>query len=76
MTTANWTKVTNQLANNPSKLKKFMKHSTPKKRSCGKVNSKCRLCGSTRGMITKYKLNVCRRCFRQFALKIGFRQYK
>ncbi|MBW2987745.1 30S ribosomal protein S14 [Candidatus Woesearchaeota archaeon] len=53
-----------------------MKHSTPKKRSCGKVNSKCRLCGSTRGMITKYKLNVCRRCFRQFALKIGFRQYK
>ncbi|MBW3013131.1 30S ribosomal protein S14 [Candidatus Woesearchaeota archaeon] len=53
-----------------------MKHSTPKKRSCGKSRVKCRLCGTTRGMISKYKLNLCRRCFRQFALHIGFRQYQ
>lgn len=76
MTTSNWTKVTKQLGSNPAKLKKFMKHSTPKKRSCGKSRVKCRLCGTTRGMISKYKLNLCRRCFRQFALHIGFRQYQ
>ncbi len=36
---------------------------------------KCRICGNTRGLIRKYGLYVCRRCFREQAEKIGFRKY-
>jgi len=41
----------------------------------GKGNRKCRICGNARGMIRKYHLGVCRRCFREIAADIGFRKY-
>lgn len=75
MTTANWTKILKQLNNNPVKLKKFMKHSTPKKRTCGRARHKCVRCGTTHGFVSRFGLNLCRRCFRQIATKIGFKQY-
>lgn len=35
----------------------------------------CRRCGTRRGLIGKYGLFICRRCFKDIAEKIGFRKY-
>lgn len=42
----------------------------------GKGAKKCIRCGSMRGVITKYKLFYCRRCFREVAKEIGFRKFR
>lgn len=39
-------------------------------------NLKCSVCGSVRGLIHKYGLNICRRCFREVASSIGFRKLR
>ena len=41
----------------------------------GKGMRKCQLCGSAHALIRKYKLNVCRRCFREAGESLGFRKY-
>ncbi|MBN2478192.1 30S ribosomal protein S14 [Candidatus Micrarchaeota archaeon] len=41
----------------------------------GKGKRKCRICGCPEGLIRKYGLYVCRRCFREVGEKIGFRKY-
>ncbi|RQM27638.1 hypothetical protein B5M09_006807 [Aphanomyces astaci] len=41
-------------------------------RTYGKDSKHCRACGTTRGLISKYGLNLCRRCFRERATQIGF----
>ncbi|MBS3068318.1 30S ribosomal protein S14 [Candidatus Micrarchaeota archaeon] len=41
----------------------------------GKGNRLCRNCGNARGLIRKYSLNICRRCFREIGESIGFRKY-
>lgn len=41
----------------------------------GKGNRECRRCGSHRGIIRSYGLNICRRCFREVAEKMGFKKY-
>jgi len=41
----------------------------------GKATHLCRRCGSTRGVIRKYGLNYCRKCFREVAESIGFKKY-
>ncbi|MFH1788645.1 MAG: 30S ribosomal protein S14 [Candidatus Altiarchaeota archaeon] len=38
-------------------------------------NLTCVVCGARRGMIHKYGLNICRRCFRETAESIGFKKY-
>ncbi len=38
-------------------------------------NLRCLVCGSKRGLIHKYGLNICRRCFREDAISIGFKKY-
>ena len=43
------------------------------KRKKGK--RKCKLCGSSRGLIRKYGLYICRKCFREVAEDIGFKKY-
>ncbi|OIO27928.1 30S ribosomal protein S14 [Candidatus Micrarchaeota archaeon CG_4_10_14_0_2_um_filter_60_11] len=35
----------------------------------------CKLCGASRGLIRKYGLNICRKCFRERAKEIGFKKY-
>jgi len=40
----------------------------------GKGKRVCKLCGTSRGMIKKYGLRICRRCFREVGEKIGFRK--
>jgi ribosomal protein S14 len=35
----------------------------------------CRACFTHKGLIGKYGLKICRRCFREYAPEIGFRVY-
>lgn len=36
---------------------------------------KCKFCGNVRGLIRKYELSICRKCFRERAVALGFRKY-
>ena len=64
-----------QLENKPIKKLKFLKHSAPRKRSCGASLKKCRYCGKSRGHVSQYGINFCRQCFREHATEIGFKRY-
>jgi len=58
--------------------KKNKKDKTPKKQlslSKGRDFRRCRFCGNARGLIRRYYLNICRRCFREVGEEIGFRKY-
>ncbi|MEM5815465.1 MAG: 30S ribosomal protein S14 [Candidatus Aenigmatarchaeota archaeon] len=46
-----------------------------KQRKFGKTTHRCKRCGSTRGVIRKYGINLCRKCFREVAEEIGFKKY-
>ena len=45
-------------------------------RTCGKDTRACRNCKTHRGLIRKYDLMLCRRCFRENAKEIGFTKVK
>ena len=75
MSTSDYRKVFKQLKAKPVKLKKYIKHNAPKKRTCGENIKRCRRCGRTGGHIDKYGLDLCRQCFREIATKIGFKKY-
>ena len=64
-----------QLKANPTKLKKYLKHNTPKDRKTGVAKRRCRRCLRIRGHINKYGLHLCRQCFREIAPKLGFKKY-
>jgi small subunit ribosomal protein S29e len=34
------------------------------------------VCNTRRGLIRKYALDICRRCFREYAADIGFTKYR
>ncbi|NUN11333.1 30S ribosomal protein S14 [Candidatus Micrarchaeota archaeon] len=36
---------------------------------------KCGFCGGSKGLIRSYGMNICRKCFRERAEKIGFVKY-
>ena len=74
MTAKNYAKVKNQLGSKPAKWAKYQKHNAPKKRNYGKGVTRCEICGTTSGHISRYGLNICRKCFRQFAPKLGFKK--
>ncbi len=40
-----------------------------------KQKPKCRICGSRSGVIIKYGVNMCRRCFKENAERLGFKKY-
>lgn len=40
-----------------------------------RMKRKCRLCGNVRGLIRKYGIYVCRKCFRENAGRLGFKKY-
>ncbi|MBU3942165.1 MAG: 30S ribosomal protein S14 [Nanoarchaeota archaeon] len=75
MTVSNYKKVFKQLKAKPVKLKRFLKHSSPKERTCGIGKKRCERCGRAGGHISKYGLNLCRQCFREISTKIGFKKY-
>ncbi|MBI2971960.1 MAG: 30S ribosomal protein S14 [Candidatus Aenigmarchaeota archaeon] len=45
------------------------------KRKMGKGAHQCVRCGSLHGVIRKYDLMYCRRCFREIAPDLGFKKY-
>jgi len=75
MTYSSYTKEFKQLKVKPLKMKKYIKHNSPKKRSCGFSKKKCIRCGRIRGHIGSYGLNLCRQCFREDASDLGFKKY-
>ncbi len=75
MTISTYKKTMKQLEHKPAKLKKFLKHNVPKKRSTGFSNYTCEICGREGGHIKKYGLRLCRHCFREIAKDIGFKKY-
>ena len=50
----------------------FRKHP----RFYGKDSHRCRICLNGRGVIVKYDLTMCRKCFRERAELIGFNKYR
>jgi small subunit ribosomal protein S14 len=47
----------------------------PKKRKFGKGVATCRRCGTSVGVIRKYKLYICRRCINEVGPLLGFKVY-
>ncbi len=47
-----------------------------KKKKHGLGTRVCRRCNTTHGLIRKYDLYYCRRCFREIAKSIGFKKYR
>jgi ribosomal protein S14 len=76
MTTSHHSKVLKQIRHKPGKYAKYLKNSVPKDRTYGKTLKRCMLCGSMRGHVGNYGINLCRKCFRDFATDLGFKQYR
>ena len=54
----------------PNKL--YKQHPT----NYGKGSRRCRLCNNRRGIIRQYEMMLCRRCFRENRVNIGFVKYR
>jgi small subunit ribosomal protein S14 len=75
MTASDWRKITKQLKNKPAVLKKFIKHNKPKDRKFGIAITKCERCGRQGSRVGQYGINLCRQCFREMAVELGFKKY-
>ena len=75
MTASDWRKILKQLKNRPAIAVKYEKHNRPKKRKFGVASKKCERCGRFGAHISSYNLNLCRHCFREVAVEIGFQKY-
>ncbi|MBI2548921.1 30S ribosomal protein S14 [Candidatus Woesearchaeota archaeon] len=75
MTVSYYKKAFKQLKAKPVKLKKFLKHNEPAKRSCGVCNRRCTRCGRFKAHIRKYGVHLCRQCFRETASLFGFKKF-
>ncbi len=73
MTASNHEKVLKQIGHKPGKVAKWKKHNTPKKR-VGDAK-RCIRCGRRKAHVSKYGLHLCRQCFREIALELGFNKY-
>ncbi len=75
MTVSSYKKMLKQLKSKPAILAKYLKNNKPKDREFGRGIKQCEECGNTRGHIAKYGLNMCRKCFRDHATKLGFKKF-
>jgi ribosomal protein S14 len=75
MTYSNYKKAFKQLRVKPAILKKYVKHNSPKQRSCGKAKNRCIVTGRIGGHISKYGIHMCRQQFRAVAKELGFKKY-
>ncbi len=75
MTYSDFRKAFKQLKAKPVKMKKYLKHNSPKPRKYGISTKKCRRCGRPGAHIGKYGINMCRTCFREVAVNIGFKKF-
>jgi len=58
----------NRVIEDINSLKVAVKSEVPK----GKGSRECRCCMNRRGLIRTFELDICRRCFREYAADIGF----
>lgn len=75
MTTKDFRKVFKQLETKPVKLKKFLKHNAPKKRTTGIGLRRCRRCGRYGAHVGSHGIHLCRQCFREDARALGFKKF-
>lgn len=75
MTASDWKKNLKQIKNKPAIMQKWMKHNKPKDRKFGIASKKCERCGRFGAHISSYGLHMCRQCFREIAVEIGFNKY-
>jgi small subunit ribosomal protein S14 len=75
MPASDWKRVFKQLNTKPAVKEKFIKHNKPKDRKTGIAAKKCENCGRYGAHIKSYGLNLCRHCFRELAVEIGFKKY-
>ena len=75
MTASDWRKILKQLEAKPVIKARFLKHNKPKERKIGIAVKKCERCGRYGAHIKSYGLNLCRHCFREIAVEIGFQKY-
>lgn len=75
MTVSSYKKMLKQLKDKPAKMQRFLRFNKPRERSFGAETKRCVRCGNTHAHIGKYGLNLCRKCFREIATKIGFKKY-
>jgi len=75
MTASDWKKILKQLDAKQVIKQKYIKHNEPKKRKTGISVKKCERCGRFGAHIKSYGLNLCRHCFRDIAVEIGFQKY-
>ncbi len=75
MVASDWKKVFKQLNAKPVVKAKFLKHCKPKERKNGIAVQKCERCGRFGAHIGSYGLHLCRQCFREIAVEIGFKKY-
>ena len=55
------------------KKKQKARNEKMKKRTSGV--RECKICGTRKGMIRKYSLGICRRCFKDRAEDLGWEKY-
>lgn len=67
--------VKKQIKDKPQMLARFEKFNKGKQRKFGKVTHKCRVCGARAGVIRKYGVLYCRKCFREQAERLGFNKF-
>ena len=60
-------------AKKPIAKRQKSRNEAMKKRSVGV--RECKICGTRKGMIRKYKLGICRRCFKERAKDLGWEKY-
>jgi small subunit ribosomal protein S14 len=75
MTASDWRKILKHLKSKPVIAERFLKHNKPKERKTGIARKKCERCGRFGAHISSYGLNLCRHCFRETAVELGFRKY-
>ncbi len=75
MTASDWRKILKQLRKKPAVMQKFLKHCKPKDRKFGTSAKKCERCGRFGARVNQYGLNLCRQCFREMAVELGFKKY-
>jgi len=75
MTASDWRKTLKQLKGKPAVMNKFLKHCKPKDRKYGIAAKKCESCGRFGARVNQYGLNLCRHCFREMAVELGFKKY-
>ena len=76
MTASDWKKtLNNQLKSKPVIAERYTRHNKPKERKTGIAVKKCEQCGRFGAHIKSFGLNLCRHCFREIAVEIGFKIY-